>query len=247
MGPFILYYIFSANMYLFRPGCTNPTRWQQNNLTLHGMWPNYDQSEGGHDWPQCCPSVYGSDLDVTVAKELLAAWKIYWPNEQDPSGGDLSNSLWAHEWYALTILLAGNYRIARMSLFLLVLMLAYVPVYSISCVRGKHGTCSGLDQKTYFETAMNVEISMPTPSAITDNIGGTVSFSTLQRAFNATGCGSSDDCWTGFTCDSQDSDQYLSGITTCWDPDLNQIICPNAVLQSQGTMCSHSTIYIQSF
>jgi len=63
----------------------------------------------------------------------------------------------------------------------------------------EHGTCSGLDQKTYLQTAMDIEMANPTPRAITDNIGSSVALSDLQKAFNATGCGSGS-CWTGFNC-----------------------------------------------
>jgi len=80
------------------PGCSNPTAWQAHNLTLHGMWPNYAKSQSGHDWPQCCDSTYGSDIDPAVAAALLPLWETYWPNEEDPTGGDLNNSLWNHEW-----------------------------------------------------------------------------------------------------------------------------------------------------
>ncbi len=61
-----------------RPGCSQPTSWQRTNLTLHGMWPNYKQSQSGHEWPQCCQSTFGTDIDVTVAKSLLSAWQTYW-------------------------------------------------------------------------------------------------------------------------------------------------------------------------
>jgi len=76
------------------PGCSNPTAWQAHNLTMHGMWPNYNQAQGSHDWPQCCDSKYGNDIDPNVAQSLLPSFQTYWPNEQDPSGGDLSSSLW---------------------------------------------------------------------------------------------------------------------------------------------------------
>lgn len=68
------------------------------NLTLHGMWPNYGAPRSGHGWPQCCPSSFGSDLDPKVAQALMPELQMYWPNEQDPTGRDLSNSLWQHEW-----------------------------------------------------------------------------------------------------------------------------------------------------
>lgn len=191
------------------PGCSNPTDWQSHNLTLHGMWPNYNTAQGSHDWPQCCQSTYGTDIDPTIAQALLPEFQTYWPNEEDPTGGDLSSSLWAHEWQ-------------------------------------KHGTCSGLPQKTYFQSAMNIELAIGTPSVISNNIGGSCSLAELQAAFNAS-CESGADCMAGFNCDSQNGQLYLAGITTCYDQNLNQIICPNAVLSSQGTQCTDATVYIQSF
>jgi ribonuclease T2 len=192
------------------PGCSSPTQWQAHNLTLHGMWPNYNQPQSGHSWPQCCQSQYGSDIDPQVAAELMTEFQTYWPNEEDPSGGDLSNSLWNHEW-------------------------------------GKHGTCSGLDQKTYFSTAMNVELSMPTPDVITQNIGNSCALSDLQAAYGAQQCDEGGDCIAGFNCQSQNGQLYLAGVTTCWDTTFTQITCPAAVLSSQGKQCTDSTVYIQSF
>ena len=62
------------------------------------MWPNFNTPQGSHSWPQCCQSTFGTDIDPTIAQALLPEFETYWPNEQDPSGGDLSSSLWAHEW-----------------------------------------------------------------------------------------------------------------------------------------------------
>jgi len=192
------------------PGCSSPTDWQTHNLTLHGMWPNYNTPQDGHSWPQCCQSQYGSDIDPTVAAELLNAFQLYWPNEEDPSGSDLGNSLWNHEW-------------------------------------GKHGTCSGMPQKAYFQQAMDLEVGMPTPSVITDNIGSSCALTDLQAAFGAQDCEDVGDCIVGFQCASQNGQLYLSGITTCWDPNFNQITCSAAVLGSQGKQCTDDQVYIQSF
>lgn len=30
------------------PGCSSPTDWQRTNLTLHGIWPQYNSSHKGH-------------------------------------------------------------------------------------------------------------------------------------------------------------------------------------------------------
>jgi ribonuclease I len=112
---------------------------------------------------------------------------------------------------------------------------------------GKHGTCSGLDQKTYFTQAMDLEIGMPTPSVISQNIGSSCALSDLQAAYNAQDCQAGGDCIVGFNCASQNGQLYLAGITTCWDPNFTQITCPAAVLGSQGKQCTDATVYIQSF
>jgi len=81
------------------PGCENPTDWQQANLTLHGLWPNYNTAQSGHDWPQCCSTKYGLSLTDAEMDPILSQLQTYWPSEQDPSpSGDWSDSLWAHEW-----------------------------------------------------------------------------------------------------------------------------------------------------
>jgi len=192
------------------PGCTNPTNWQQTNLTLHGMWPNYNSQRSGHGWPQCCQSKYGSDIDPSVVADLLPALQLYWPNEQDPSGSKLSSSLWAHEW-------------------------------------NKHGTCSGLPQKAYLQEAMTIQLQIPTPSVITNNVGGSCKLKDLQAAYGATDCLSGGDCIVAFNCASDSGKLYLSSVTTCWDQFYKQIRCPASVLSSQGKQCTNDDVYILSF
>jgi len=81
------------------PGCENPTNWQQNNLTLHGLWPNYNQPRSGHEWPQCCATQFGETITAAEMDPILAGLQLVWPSEQDPNpNGDWSNSLWQHEW-----------------------------------------------------------------------------------------------------------------------------------------------------
>jgi len=192
------------------PGCRTPTHWQAVNLTLHGMWPNYDQARSGHGWPQCCPSPYGSDVDPQVVQALLPSLQEYWPNEQDPSGRDLKNSLWAHEW-------------------------------------SKHGTCSGMIQRTYFISAMQAQLDLPTPRAISDNVGSAASLAEIKQYYKADNCSPKGDCPAAFQCTKYNGQQYLSGVTTCLDRKLNRITCPAAVVTSQGGLCTDEKIYIQSF
>lgn len=193
------------------PGCSNPTAWQQTNFTLHGMWPNFAASQGTHDWPQCCDTGSGADLDPTVITNLLSSLQTYWPSEQNPDPvGDLSNSLWAHEW-------------------------------------AKHGTCSGIDQNTYFNAAMTL-IATPefaTPAIVTSNIGGSVNPNDIESAFNnGTPCVAGTPCLVGLTCEGASGSESLSGLQTCWTQDWKQILCPVAVL---GKGCEDSTISIASF
>jgi len=81
-----------------RPGCVSPTSFMRSNLTIHGLWPNYNVPESGHWWPQCCQSQYSATLNTSAIDPILSQLQQYWPNEQDPSGNQLSSSLWQHEW-----------------------------------------------------------------------------------------------------------------------------------------------------
>lgn len=44
----------------------------QVNLTLHGLWPQYNSKHDDHLWPQCCESQYGRDVDPSVVKVVSA-------------------------------------------------------------------------------------------------------------------------------------------------------------------------------
>jgi ribonuclease I len=109
----------------------------------------------------------------------------------------------------------------------------------------QHGTCSGLDQRTYLTQAMNIEISSPTPSVISSNVGGSVALSDLRSAFRMSRCGAGSDCWTGLSCSGSGDGQQLTGITTCWSTSFEQIICP--AMSLSGQQCSSSQINIPSF
>jgi ribonuclease T2 len=74
------------------PGCQDPTPFMQNNLTTHGLWPQYDQKRDGRAWPQFCKTEFGTALNKTVIHELSKELKKVWPVEQ---GG---TELWGHEW-----------------------------------------------------------------------------------------------------------------------------------------------------
>ena len=195
------------------PGCENPTAWQQTNLTIHGLWPNYNVAQSGHYWPQCCTSQYGTNLTNAEMNPILIELQLVWPSEQDPDpSGDWSNSLWAHEW-------------------------------------AKHGTCAGPKPTQYFQSAMNI-MTMPymdTPSVLTSNIGGTFSLSALQSYYTGGApCTSGQPCLVGTQCTGSSGNEFLDGITTCWDLNFKQISCPAKVIVGK-TDCVGPTINLDSF
>jgi len=105
---------------------------------------------------------------------------------------------------------------------------------------GKHGTCSGLDQYTYFDSVLQVDSIIGTPSIISQNLGGQISLSALRAAYTSSNCVAGSSCLVGFSCTSG----YLAEVTTCWTPDLQPMACPWAVLQADK--CG-STVKIRSF
>jgi ribonuclease T2 len=70
-------------------------------------------------------------------------------------------------------------------------MATYAPAYALDGLGQhewpKHGTCSGLSQPTFYQTALRLMQSLGgdqgTPDAITKNLGGQVALATLQQAF----------------------------------------------------------------
>jgi len=176
------------------------------NLTIHGMWPNYNQAQSGHWWPQCCKSSAGQSMSDSVYQALKTELWEFWPNEEDPQPTKVADSLWDHEW-------------------------------------NKHGTCSGLAQKTYFTSALSVDFQLGTPSLITDNVGGSISLSQLETVYNGSPCQQNSACKVVVSCQSGST---LSDITTCWSKSLTQIECP-AEVATDNSACSSSTIDIASF
>jgi ribonuclease T2 len=81
------------------PGCKKPTDFMRTRVTIHGLWPNYNASQQGHLWPQCCPSQYGTAVNPQVVRQYWNDLLTYWPNEQDPTPqSPYTGSLWEHEW-----------------------------------------------------------------------------------------------------------------------------------------------------
>jgi len=103
----------------------------------------------------------------------------------------------------------------------------------------KHGTCSGLDQTTYFNSTINLIRLFGTPSVVSSNVGGTVSASSIRDAL-----GGADHA--ALQCNGG---KYLSGVFTCWSqvngiPGTQQV-CPTDV-QGEDT-CTSSDVEIASF
>ena len=187
------------------PGCEQPTDWQRTNLTLHGLWPQYAQETDGHPYPQCCDSQFGQELTADTVQQNLAELQLYWPNEEDPSGQSLTNSLWYHEW-------------------------------------AKHGTCSGLAQSDFLQLAFTLVQTLPTPTIITDNVGETVQLSALEAAYNGGQACGSDSCMVWVQCNGA----YMTEVHTCWNPNGQQIVCPQLVVSESGK-CKDGAITITAF
>jgi len=83
------------------PGCINPVPFARQHLTIHGLWPGYNESRSGHPWPQCCPnSPDGQYFDWSVYQALKADLDTYWPDAKlsDPTPQQMNQSFWNHEW-----------------------------------------------------------------------------------------------------------------------------------------------------
>ena len=93
-------YCASSSTYSKYPGCVHPTAWQAVNLTMHGLWPQYNAEQSGYYGPECCATQFGSTLTQAAVTPLLPQLERQWPNEQDPTGATLglASTLWAHEW-----------------------------------------------------------------------------------------------------------------------------------------------------
>jgi len=79
---------------------------------------------------------------------------------------------------------------------------------------GKHGTCSGLDQSSYFKSAMkDVYPQVATPSIISQRVGSSVTKGDLKRAYSKL---------VKFQCSSG----YLASVESCFNKNMGWIDCP---------------------
>ena len=105
----------------------------------------------------------------------------------------------------------------------------------------KHGTCSGLDQVEYFTQAINLlkNGKITTPSAISKNVGGSVSAATIRAAYGGKN-------YVSLQC----SGRYLSQAYTCWNKDntgkpTTQRACPSEVVRKDS--CRGDSVNIAAF
>ena len=106
----------------------------------------------------------------------------------------------------------------------------------------KHGTCTALTQRDYFEAALERLEKLGTPAIIADSIGkAPVPKAQLQAAYGgptrvSLSCGGG---------------QYLSQVATCWALDKAshlptvQIACPASVIAEDS--CAHDTVTVSGF
>jgi ribonuclease T2 len=102
----------------------------------------------------------------------------------------------------------------------------------------KHGTCTGLSQVDYFQSAINLIKKFGTPQSLIDaaNAGTSIDAATLRNDMGG----------ASFVSLQCDSGKYLSGAYTCWAQSngvpTNQVACPSDVLSSDG--CTSSSVEV---
>ncbi|KAG9415150.1 hypothetical protein AC1031_008575 [Aphanomyces cochlioides] len=105
----------------------------------------------------------------------------------------------------------------------------------------RHGTCSGLDQVTFFKSAIDKIQKQGTPDFIVQNVGQAVSASAIRNAYGGPK-------YAALQCSKGNR---LSQVYTCLDKDSNNLPtiqrqCSAAVL-NEDTCNSASTVLIPSF
>jgi len=68
--------------------------------TMHGLWPNYPNNDGGYPWPQYCSTEAFNITSFDSVSGLKSAMDTYWPsNNNQGSFAEKTNSqFWGHEW-----------------------------------------------------------------------------------------------------------------------------------------------------
>mmetsp|Transcript_19467 Transcript_19467/g.23304 ORF Transcript_19467/g.23304 Transcript_19467/m.23304 type:complete len:263 (-) Transcript_19467:227-1015(-) len=103
----------------------------------------------------------------------------------------------------------------------------------------KHGTCSGLSQQVYLQSAMDTLQKVGTPDAIVNNVGKEAKVSDIQAGY-----GGAD--MVVLNCEGG---KYLFGTSTCWAKNSDftvgeQIKCENV---QADDACTGETVIIQGF
>ena len=106
----------------------------------------------------------------------------------------------------------------------------------------KHGTCSDVAQLEYVQQGLALMQLLPTPDALTQHIGSHVTTAKLEAAYNGGQACSDDSCMVGLQCDNG----YLTEVHTCWDKQLQQVVCPSLVMSDSGR-CTGSEVKISKF
>lgn len=101
----------------------------------------------------------------------------------------------------------------------------------------KHGTCSGLTQQVYFETAQKVFNILKTKKIILNNIGNYVSYADIQNQYNNS---------IMAQCDNESDKNYLYSLTSYWRKDGSQLYFDYRKENIPLNNCSNiSQIYIR--
>ena len=103
----------------------------------------------------------------------------------------------------------------------------------------KHGTCTGLTQEKYFESAVDLLLRYGSPSILSDAVGGRLSATELRASMGGASM-------VSLQCDGSKKDT-LSGAFTCWTQKYGipgtQIICPDDVRKEDS--CSTDILVVK--
>lgn len=120
-------------------GCEAPIEFWRGSLTLHGLWPEFNDG----NYPSTCSKEIFDPKTVDDLGE--ERFNTFWPNVKALDHSKSHYSFWEHEWT-------------------------------------KHGTCSGLSQDEYFDTAL--KHFLPSPKIIRDSYGSVIRKKDLLIAYS---------------------------------------------------------------
>ncbi|EGD76039.1 hypothetical protein PTSG_00748 [Salpingoeca rosetta] len=185
-----------------------PSDFAASNFGLHGLWPQYNSSHDGHDWPQFChadnTSYWKAISSVlnNVEQEFLQQWKKYAP-------AYAYSDLLTHEWQR------------HGSCALPAVLNAWKSVDALYDV-----------QKAYFGYQMQLVAANPTPGFVTQALksGKPVAVSDLQQHFGGAQ-------YVGLQCVMAGNKAFLSQIELCYAKDATgrpttKTPCPATVLNN---------------